>query len=137
MKSSIPGSIGALAVLLLAGLFLLGQQQSSDRYHEPVDITEDYHHRIQGRVFLPSKEPVICKLYHRGANPNESKPARNQFLRVSWEAGSFSIKSDRLGNVVIYMNKDTIFGHVAVAAPKTCDGVSREFPELPVHPILR
>lgn len=101
-----------------------------------VDITNDLHHRIKAGLLLPEKEPITL-LVGTKDRLDRRFPAKGAYVRISWEGGTFWVKSDKDARLNIYMNKDTIFGHVNIAGQAGTLGVQRDFFETPVHPIVQ
>ena len=100
-----------------------------------VDITKDLHHRMLAGLFVPSKEPVALILMGRVGKERKISPKSGGWVRVSWEDNHFWVKSDNYGRVNVYMNKDTIYGHTFFTCMSE-SGVTREFFDDPIHPIL-
>lgn len=101
-----------------------------------VDITNDLHHRIKAGIFQPNKEPVTL-LVGTKDRLNRRFPAPEAFVRFSWEGGTFWVRSGKDARVNVYLNKDTIFGHVSMAGQAGTLGVQRDFFEAPYHPIIQ
>ncbi len=102
------------------------------------DVTEDLHHRLQAGLFEVDKDPFICKLI-----PDSSRKLRLPFkwitgadkmARISWERGSFWVKSDDHALIVIHLDEETALSHIQIA-PINGFQVHRKFREIIQHPI--
>ena len=108
--------------------------------HE-IDITEDLYHRLKAGLFEAGKDPVICRIvknphylfrkikipfYGSGKSHHNEQGAPHKMVRVSWERGSFWVKSDDHALIVIYMDVETVYSHVHIT---TLEGFNnhREF----------
>ncbi|MCG8462487.1 MAG: hypothetical protein MI919_39890 [Holophagales bacterium] len=101
-----------------------------------IDVTEDLYHRMRAGLFLPDREPLICRLYHLGSQPGDRpRLAPHSALRVSWELGSFQVRSDGHGQVVLYLDEMAAWGHLRLTTSERVS-VARSFLEYPVHPVL-
>ncbi len=98
-----------------------------------VDITEDFHHRMKSGVLNLQKEPVIISVVRRDAHGSHDTP--NAYLKMSWELGSFWVKTNDNSLVVTHWNSDVIYGHVAVTSSTDGIGTARNFPQHPQHPV--
>ena len=84
---------------------------NEDSLQKPHDVTEDLYHRLKAGIFEPGKDPMIFSLvkkpnlYQRLKLPFYSEAAPHEMARVSWERGTFWVKSDDHALVVIYMDK--------------------------------
>ena len=133
----------ALVICVQIIVILMSGCQNSTLYTwgEELDITEDLYHRIKAGLFEVGEEPVVChivrypNLYTRLRLPFYSESAPHTMVRVSWERGSFLVKSDDQALVVIYMDSEVIFSHVHIATPEGFSN-DREFRGKGEHPIL-
>lgn len=108
------------------------------------DITEDLYHRLQAGIFEVGKDPFICELI-----PNSSrtlrvpfKPRRtgaHEMVRITWERGSFWVQTDDHALIVIYLDEESVFGHVQVAPVRGFDTILqfRQFLETPIRDPFR
>ena len=101
-----------------------------------IDITEDFHHRMLSGILDLRKEPVIVSVVKTNRSSTSFKDLPDAYLNVNWELGSFWVKTDKNGLVVMHWNTDAIYGHVKVAASTDGDGTQRFFPQYPQHPIM-
>lgn len=76
------------------------------------DVTEDLYHRLKAGMFDPATDPFICAV--RGS----SRKVPYGIVRISWDRGTFRVRADDHGKVVIYMNEETVFSHVQMATLK-------------------
>lgn len=124
-----------LSLLALSGCSLPSGKSNWDNTTEIIDISEDLYHRMQAGLFVPGKEPLPLILM--GGDPKGNlSPVAGQYLKLSWEMGSFWVKSNDRGQVILYMNREAAFSHVQMGP--VAGGallVRREFIENPVHPI--
>ena len=98
------------------------------------DITEDLHHRMKAGVMDLTKEPLVVSVVR--FDPTEGQmDIPNAYLNVTWELGSFWVKSGDNGLVVTHWNTDAIYGHVKVTASTDGQGTRRYFPQHPQHPL--
>lgn len=127
--------LGKLTVLALTMLILSGCQNptpdTSAVWGYEFDVTEDLYHNLEAGLFEPEKDPVIChikkkNLYKKLRFPIYSEKAPHKMVRVSWERGSFWVKSDDHALVVIYMDPEATFSHVRIAT-LTGFSIDREF----------
>ena len=134
-------------MFFLAFVILIGNgcQHSQSDTTSPVfgqhnDITEDLHHRLRAGLFEVGKDPVIAHIikkpnvYSSLGLPFYSELAPYTMVRVSWERGSFWVKSDDHALVVIYMDMEATYSHVHLS---TLDGFRsyRGFRQTIKHPI--
>ena len=92
------------------------------------DVTEDLHHRLKAGMFDPSTDPFVCEIISiRGKVPHG-------IVRISWDRGTFRVRSDDLGKVVMYMDEEAVFSHVQIAPRKGLE-LSVQFREFHHHPI--
>ena len=146
MKCSLHRSnkLGLLITLTLFIFISHGCQKPASDVDPPLgkvnDVTEDLYHRLNAGLFKVGFDPLI---FHVVKNPNlyqilglpfYNENATNTMVRLSWDRGSFWVKTDDHGLVVVYMDEETIFSHVQIA---TLEGFSsaRQFTEFPEHPI--
>lgn len=86
-----------------------------------IDITENIYHRLKAGLFEIKKDPVILRVVKKPAqdtkffHPLDLKKAPHTMVRVSWELGSFFVKSDNRALVVIYLNNEAALSHIQVA----------------------
>lgn len=105
-----------------------------------IDVTEDLHHRLKAGLFEAGKDPVICEinrysnLYQKLRLPFYNDKAPHTMIRVSWERGSFWVRSDDKALVVIYMDAEAIFSHVQITTLEGF-GSARQFRYTAEHPI--
>ena len=127
-------------ILLILGGCQNPNSDTSPTFGHQIDVTEDLYHRLKAGLFEVRKDPLICQVLKR-RNPDQKlrfpfskEEAPHQMVRISWERGSFWVKSDNHALVVIYMDEEAIFSHVQVA---TLEGfaTSRIFRESIEHPI--
>ncbi len=106
--------------------FMSGCQTSTpvpSTFGQTSDLTEDLYHRLKAGLFEPEKDPVIAEiiikksknLFHKIDFPFYSNRASDTMVRLSWERGSFWVKSDDHAHVVIYMDLEATFSHVQLA----------------------
>jgi hypothetical protein len=90
---------------------------------------------MQAGLFVPAKEPLPLVLL--GGDPDEHMgPVAGQYLKLSWEQGSFWVKSNEKGHVVFFMNNEAAFSHLHIGPSRTgALLVQRDFIENPVYPI--
>ncbi|MYG05688.1 MAG: hypothetical protein F4039_01460 [Gammaproteobacteria bacterium] len=104
------------------------------------DVTEDLHHRLKAGLFEPGKDPMVFRLakqpnlYQRLKLPFYSEDAPHKMVRISWDRGTFWVRSDDHALVVVYMDKEAIFSHVQVAT-LTEFSADRRFIENRRHPV--
>lgn len=104
------------------------------------DITEDLHHRLQSGLFIPGKDPVVAhiirheNLIDKLRLPFINQDAPHTNVRISWERGSFWVKSDDHAHVVIYMDWEATLSHVQLTTFKGF-GNSRVFSDRDEIPI--
>jgi hypothetical protein len=104
-----------------------------------VDLTEDLHHRLQAGLFLPEREPLVMRLTRPAPGTEFEQglllPAARTYLRFQWDRGTFDVRSDEHGAVVVHLDREAALSHLTAVVPPTLAGMSRDFPEYPVHPI--
>lgn len=124
-------------IIFLAGLvvlvFITGgcEKKAAEDIHafgNKKDVTEDLHHRLKAGMFDPGIDPFVCEVSGKGGKVSHS------IVRVSWDRGSFRVRSDDLGHVVIYMDEEAIFSHVQMAPLKGFI-LTSQFNEFRLHPI--
>lgn len=102
------------------------------------DVTENLHHRLQAEIFEIDKDPVICELIPKPSwtlrVPFKPRTGTREQVRISWERGSFWVKTDDHALVVIYLDKETVFGHIQVS-PSNGFQILFQFRELLETPI--
>jgi hypothetical protein len=75
------------------------------------DISDDLYHRLRAGLFVPVRDPVILQVFKNRAK------APGEILRVTWERGSFQVKTDRNAHLVVFMDREAISSHVNIAGP--------------------
>lgn len=138
-------ALGFAIWVLMTGLLTSGCQNSKLDTTAPVlgqysDLTEDLHHRLQAGLFVPGKDPVVAHIIRHEKRIdklrlpfiNEDAPHTN--VRISWERGSFWVKSDDHAHVVIYMDWEATLSHVQLTTFKGF-GNSRVFSDRDKIPI--
>ncbi len=134
-----------LMALVLATFILSGCQDSivedPNAFGYKFDVTEDLHHNLKAGLFEPEKDPMIChiikkpNLYQKLGLPFYNNSAPHKMVRISWERGTFWVKSDDRALVVIYMDPETTYSHVQIATPKGLSSarVFKDKREIPVR----
>lgn len=119
-------SVFALVMLVqITALLINGCQDSrfnttSPTFGHSSDITEDLYHRLKAGLFEPEKDAVIAHIqktrnfFHKLRLPFYDNDAPHTMVRISWDRGSFWVKSDDHAYVVIYMDAEAIFSHVQI-----------------------
>lgn len=108
------------------------------------DVTESVHHRLKAGIFDPATDPFVyqtvqipffvnLRAFFRSQVAMRFKRVPYQIARISWDRGSFRVRSDDQGRVVIHMDEETLFSHVQIATLKKF-GHSIEFREINQHP---
>jgi len=100
---------------------------------EPLDLTDDLYHRIKAGLFQPTREPLVLRLTRAGEDGREV-PARGEYAMFSRDEGSFGVRSDDHGAIVVHMDMEAALSHLSVNTPRD-RGLVREFHEDPRHPI--
>jgi len=117
----------AAAVCVAAGARVRGDT------HEALDLTDDLYHRIKAGLFVPACEPLVLRVTRAGT-AREGDPAPGEYLTFARDSGSFAVKTDARGNVVVHMDLEAALSHIRVITlPER--GLVREFDESPHHPI--
>lgn len=98
-----------------------------------LDLTDDLYHRIKAGLFVPGREPLVLRA-HRASGARLGDPAPGEYLTFQREGGSFGVRADRRGAVVVHMDRESALSHLVVTTQPGCDPV-REFHERPRHPI--
>ena len=122
-------AFGLAILVLIAGFLMSGCQNSKLDTTAPVfgqhsDITEDLHHRLQSGLFIPELDPVVAhvirheNLIDKLKLPFINQDAPHTNVRISWERGSFWVKSDDHAHVVIYMDWEATLSHVQLTTLK-------------------
>lgn len=123
--------------------FISGCQTSTSIppiFGQTSDLTEDLHHRLKAGLFEPEKDPVIAQihksknLFHKIDIPFYSNSAPDTMVRLSWERGSFWVKSDDHAYVIIYMDMEATLSHVQLATLEGFGNI-REFRDRYDRPI--
>lgn len=92
------------------------------------DVTEDLHHRLKAGMFDPSTDPFVCEIISiRGQ-------VSHGIVRISWDRGTFRVRADDLGKVVMYMDEESVFSHIQMAVYKRF-ALSTQFREFHDPPI--
>ena len=122
-------AFGLVVFVLIVG-FLINDYQNSKLdttarvLGQHTDITEDLHHRLQAGLFIPGKDPVISQVVRRENRIDKlrlsfiNKDAPHTNVRISWERGSFWVKSDDHAHVVMYMDWEATLSHVQLTTLK-------------------
>ena len=106
--------------------FMSGCQTSTSirpTFGQTSDLTEDMYHRLKAGLFEPENDPMIAEIirkksknpFHKIGFPFYSNKAPHTMVRLSWERGSFWVKSDDHAYIVIYMDMEATFSHVQLA----------------------
>lgn len=104
------------------------------------DVTEDLHHRLQAGLFEIGKDPLICEIIDSPRSGNISrlalkkKAGARKIARISWEGGSFWVKSDDHALIVTYLDAEAALSHIQIATSKGFQ-VTLQFREIIEHPI--
>ena len=93
------------------------------------DITDDLYHRLRAGIFEPENEPCVVRMVLPSG-----RVTPGALLRVSWEHGSFRVKSNQDALVVMYMDTEAILNHVRIENIST-GSTMLLFMEHPTHPI--
>lgn len=133
---------GSVVILSFVVLSLCGcQKKPSDTevvWGKAQDVTEDLHHRLQAGIFEIGKDPLICELSpyspRKSRFPFEPRVGAYQFTHISWERGSFWVKTDDHALIVIYLDAESALSHIQIA-PINGFQVIRQFRELIQHPV--
>ena len=131
-----------VVLLCIVALGLSGcQELPSDTgviWGESKDVTEDLYHRLKSGIFEIRKDPLVCKLISNSSPklrlPFKRKAGAYKMARISWERGSFSVKSDDHALIVIYLDEEAVLNHIQIAPVKGFQLV-RQFRLLIRHPI--
>lgn len=138
--------IFTLVLIQIVLLLISGCQNPNPKSYTPSsfgqksDITEDLYHRLKAGLFRVETDAVIAhivkkgNLYSKLRLPFYSKSAPHKMVRVSWERGSFWVKSDDQALVVIYMDTEAAFSHVHLFTLEGFGNI-REFRESTERPI--
>lgn len=124
----------AFSILCLALLSSCQSNQPLEPSPFYIDVTEDFHHRMQSGALNLQKEPLVI-----APLSNDQKSLvkmKNSYLRMSWELGSFWVKSNEESLVVMYWNSDVIYGHVQIASAEQ-GSTFRHFLPNPIHPVQK
>lgn len=122
-------TIAPLAAILILVFIESGCQQPSqaiDAFGKTTDVTESVHHRLKAGMFDSAKDPFVYQIVKTPAfgtlraflrNPAamQFKKVPHQMTRISWDRGTFRVRSDDQGRVVIYMDEETLLSHVQLA----------------------
>ena len=138
------GLIFLVAFVILIGAGCEKKTEDIHAFGKSKDVTEDLYHRLKAGMFDPGTDPFVCKVVEvphfssmsalfRRISIIRVKKIPRQIIRVSWERGSFRVQSDDQARVVIYMDEETIFGHVQLSTLKGF-GLSSGFREVVKHP---
>lgn len=130
----------AFVVLIGSGCQHSKSDTISPVFGQHSDITEDLHHRLKAGIFEVGKDPVIAQIiknksiYDFFKLPFYSEIAPHTMVRVSWDRGTFWVKSDDHAHVVIYMDMEATYSHVHLS---TLEGFQnyRGFRPTIKHPI--
>lgn len=107
------------------------------------DVTEDLHHRLQAGIFEIGKDAFICELAPDSSwtlrMPFKQRTGAYKMARITWERGSFWVQTDDHALIVIYLDEETVFGHIQVSPAKGFFTLFqfREFPETPIRDPVR
>lgn len=134
-----------LTLLVQIMLFILSgcQTPTSNTYIDlghGIDISENIYHRLKAGLFEIRKDPVILRVMKKPTlktkifHPRDLETAPHKMVRISWELGSFFVKSDDRALVVIYLNKEAAFSHIQVTPLKGFN-LNQHFRESVQHPI--
>ena len=102
------------------------------------DVTEDLYHRLQAGTFEIGRDPFICELV-----PYPSRKSRflfkpesgaDKMTRISWDRGTFWVKTDDHALIVIYLDAEAILSHIQITPIKGFQ-VFRQFREFIRHPV--
>lgn len=134
---------GVSVVFVFVVLLCVGCQNPPDapqNFGKEKDLTEDLYHRLKSGIFEVGKDPVVCRLIENqgviemGKGIFRIKKVPSKVVRVSWERGSFRVRSDDNGSVIIHMDNEAIYSHVHVFPPSGV-GLGLRFYEHIEHPI--
>ena len=108
------------------------------------DVTEDLYHRLQAGIFELDKDPYVCEividfekrttLSQKFGLPFKHRAGADKMTHISWERGSFWVKSDDHALVVFYLDAEAAYSHIQVAPIKGFQLV-RQFSEHIRHPV--
>lgn len=136
--------VSGVSLMCLFAVFLsAGCQHTPDvpqGFGKEKDLTEDLYHRLKSGIFEVGKDPVVCRLIENqgvidlGKGLFRLKKVPGKVVRVSWERGSFRVRSNDHGSVVIHMDAEAIYSHVHVSPPSGI-GLGLRFFEHIEHPI--
>ncbi|QDU66957.1 hypothetical protein [Engelhardtia mirabilis] len=99
-----------------------------------VDLTEDFYHRYRAGLFVPESEPLVMRATTLD-DDGDVIMAGGKYLRFTWDQGTFDVRIDRNGLVVLHMDDQAAMSHLTTVLPPTVSSMAREFPEYPNHPI--
>lgn len=134
---------GVSVVFVFVVLLCIGCQElpeAPQRFGKEKDLTEDLYHRLKSGIFEVGKDPVVCRLIENQRVIDmekgifKIKKVPNKVVRVSWERGSFRVRSDDNGSVIIHMDNEAVYSHVIVSPPEGI-GLGLRFYEHIEHPI--
>lgn len=93
-----------------------------------IDITEDLHHRLLAGIFDVTTESYIIECPFRN---NEIPILRDfdkrDYIDFNWEKGGFSVQMNKDSQVIVYLNHDTVYGHIKITARQNL--IARNFYE--------
>lgn len=104
------------------------------------DVTEDLHHRLQAGLFEIGKDPLICEIINSQHSrkisllPFQKRIGAAKMVRISWERGSFWVKSDDHALVITYLDAEAALSHIQITSLKGFQ-VVLQFREIIEHPI--
>lgn len=110
---------------------------------EAKDVTENLHHRLKAGIFEIGKDAFICELAPDSSwtlrMPFKQRTGAYKMARITWERGSFWVQTDDHALIVIYLDEETVFGHIQVAPAKGFFTIFqfREFLKTPIRDPVR
>lgn len=125
-----PSALAAAALMCVLGASASDSSRSDES--EVLDLTDDLYHRIKAGLFSPASEPLVLRL--RKMEPSLGAPVPDEYVTFTRDEGSFAVRTDERGAVVVHLDVEAALSHLKVSAGPEY-GIVREFEEDPRHPI--